>query len=54
MGPLFFGLALQFTGSYRIAILSLALFFLTGLALLLRVNIRKAALEAGNEPPTNV
>ena len=26
LGPLFFGLALQFTGSYRVAILSLAVF----------------------------
>jgi UMF1 family MFS transporter len=54
LGPLFFGLALQFTGSYRIAILSLAVFFIAGLALLLGVNIRKAVLEAGNEPPTKV
>jgi UMF1 family MFS transporter len=54
LGPLFFGLALQFTGSYRIAILSLAVFFVAGLALLLGVNVRKAALEAGNEPPTKV
>jgi len=51
LGPLLFGLALQFTGSYRIAILSLVIFFIVGLALLTRVNIRKAALEAGNEAP---
>jgi UMF1 family MFS transporter len=36
LGPLLFGLALQFTGSYRVAILSLALFFAAGLFLLLR------------------
>lgn len=34
LGPLSFGLALQFTGSYRLAILSLVVFFALGLALL--------------------
>ncbi|MDH7479592.1 MAG: MFS transporter, partial [Syntrophomonadaceae bacterium] len=43
LGPLFFGLALQFTSSYRIAILSLAVFFILGLALLARVNVQRAA-----------
>lgn len=51
LGPLLFGLALQFTGSYRIAIVSLVIFFILGLALLTRVDIREAALEAGNEAP---
>jgi UMF1 family MFS transporter len=51
MGPLLFGLALQFTGSYRVALLSLVVFFMIGLALLTMVNVRKAAIEAGNEPP---
>lgn len=51
LGPLVFGLALQITGSYRVAILSLILFFAAGMALLTRVNVRAAALEAGNEPP---
>jgi UMF1 family MFS transporter len=46
LGPLFFGLALQFTGSYRVAILSLAVFFLAGLALLLRVDVARAEAEA--------
>ena len=46
--PLAFGLAVQFTGSYRFATLTLAVFFLAGLALLARVDIRRAALEAGN------
>jgi UMF1 family MFS transporter len=41
----------QFTGSYRIAILSLVVFFIAGLALLVRVDVRKAAIEAGNEAP---
>lgn len=51
MGPLFFGLALQFTGSYRLSILSLIIFFFAGLAILATVNVRKAAQEAGNEAP---
>jgi UMF1 family MFS transporter len=51
LGPLLFGLALQFTGSYRIAIVSLVLFFALGLGLLARVNVRQAAMEAGNEAP---
>jgi MFS transporter, UMF1 family len=51
LAPLLFGLALQFTRSYRIAILSLIVFFIFGLTLLARVNVRQAALEAGNEAP---
>lgn len=39
--PLFFGLALQFTKSYRIAILSLIVFFLAGLLVLLKVNVER-------------
>ena len=54
LGPLLFGLALQFTGSYRIAIVSLVVFFILGLALLTGVNIRHAALEAGNEAPAHI
>lgn len=46
--PLIFGLALQFTGSYRLAILSLATFFAAGLLVLLTVNVREAAAEAAN------
>jgi MFS transporter, UMF1 family len=46
--PLLFGLALQFTGSYRIAILSLITFFAAGLLVLLTVNVRHAAAEAAN------
>ncbi|MGL4648058.1 MAG: MFS transporter [Caldilineaceae bacterium] len=51
MGPLLFGLALQFTGSYRVAILSVAIFFIAGLALLPFVDVRRAIVEAGNVPP---
>jgi UMF1 family MFS transporter len=46
--PLLFGLALQFTGSYRLSILSLITFFLAGLLVLLTVNVRHAAAEAAN------
>lgn len=46
--PLMFGLALQFTGSYRTAILSLILFFILGLLILLKVDVRRAVAEAGN------
>ncbi|MBI1295147.1 MFS transporter [bacterium] len=54
IGPLVFGLALQFTGSYRLGILSVIVFFIAGLALLFFVDIRRAALEAGNEAPSHV
>jgi MFS transporter, UMF1 family len=50
LGPLLFGLSLQWTGSYRIAILSIALFFAAGLILLPRVNVRRAIAEAGDLP----
>ena len=48
--PLAFGLAVQFTGSYRFATLTLAVFFLTGFVVLARVDIERAALEAANQP----
>ena len=48
LGPLLFGLALQLTGSYRVAILSLIVFFALGLLLLLNVNVDQGVLEAGN------
>ena len=51
LAPLIFGLTLQFTGSYQLAILSQVIFFVSGLGLLSKVNVRRAALEAGNEAP---
>jgi MFS transporter, UMF1 family len=48
MCPLLFGLALQFTGNYRLAILSLITFFAAGLLVLWTVNVRYAAAEAAN------
>jgi len=54
LGPLLFGLALQWTHSFRIAIVSLIVFFVAGLALLVRVDVRRATIEAGNVPPQPV
>lgn len=54
LGPLVFGLALQFTGSYRVAILSIAIFFIAGLILLTQVHVRRAIEEAGNEVPHHI
>jgi UMF1 family MFS transporter len=51
MGPLLFGLAIQWTDSYRIAVLSVGVFFIAGLILLPLVDVRKAIAEAGNEAP---
>ena len=49
LGPLLFGLALQFTGSYRVAILSLVVFFIAGLLLLLKVNVHEGRRQAADE-----
>jgi UMF1 family MFS transporter len=46
LAPLIFGLALQFTGSYRVAILSLLVFFVAGFLTLLAVDPARAAAEA--------
>ncbi|ADD42646.1 MFS transporter [Stackebrandtia nassauensis] len=54
MGPLLFGLAIAMTDSYRIAILSLIVFFALGFVLLLLVPVRKAIIAAGNTPPAKV
>jgi UMF1 family MFS transporter len=44
----------QFTGSYRLALVMIAAFFILGLVLLLFVNVRRAITEAGNTPPAIV
>ena len=49
LGPLAFGLVNQFSGSLRPAILSIILFFVVGLLLLLRVDVRRAIEESGNK-----
>jgi UMF1 family MFS transporter len=50
IGPIVFAIAVQFTGSQRYAIVSLIIFFIVGLFLLSRVNIRQAITEAGHDP----
>jgi UMF1 family MFS transporter len=45
IGPPTFGLALQLTGSYRIALLSLLIFFLAGLAVLTQADVRQGELD---------
>jgi UMF1 family MFS transporter len=54
LAPLLFGLAYQNTGSYRIAIVSLIVFFIAGFILLTRVSIRRAAEAVGNRAPDHV
>jgi MFS transporter, UMF1 family len=49
LGTLAFGLAVQLTDSYRVAIISLVVFFALGFALLSRVDVRAAAAEARGE-----
>jgi UMF1 family MFS transporter len=50
LGPLLFGLAYQFTGQYRLAILSLLVLFIGGLWWLSRVNLSQASAEAKAAP----
>jgi UMF1 family MFS transporter len=45
LGPPTFGLALQLTGSYRVAILSLIIFFVLGLGVLTRADVKQGALD---------
>jgi len=54
LGPLLFGLTLQFLGSYRVALLALVIFFIIGGVLLSRVNMRKGIADVGNEQPAVV
>ena len=50
LGPIAFAVAVQLTGSQRSAIVLLILFFVVGMALLSRVNVRRAMVEAGHDP----
>jgi MFS transporter, UMF1 family len=54
LGPLAFGLAFQLTGSYRVAIVSLLVFFVVGGLLLVRVPVRRAVAAAGNAAPERI
>jgi UMF1 family MFS transporter len=51
LGPLLFGLAYDLTRSYRVAIVSLLVFFVVGGLLLLAVPMRRAIVAAGNTAP---
>ncbi|RCG20126.1 MFS transporter [Sphaerisporangium album] len=54
LGSLTLTVALQMTDSYRVAILSLMIFFVLGFALLVAVNLPRAVREAGNEVPAHL
>jgi UMF1 family MFS transporter len=54
LGPLAFGLTYQLTGSYRLAIISLVIFFVAGFAALAALPMRRAVVEAGNTPPARL
>ncbi|MBY8888354.1 MFS transporter [Streptomyces sp. PTM05] len=51
LGPLMFGLAFQLTGSYRVAIVSLVVFFAVGFVLLARVPVARAVAATGRPVP---
>jgi UMF1 family MFS transporter len=51
LGTLAFGLAFQITGSYRVAIILIVVFFVVGGLLLRKVDVRRGIEEAGNEVP---
>lgn len=51
LGTFIFGLTLQWTGSYRAAIVSLIVFFVSGSVLLAMVNVRRGIAAVGNTPP---
>lgn len=53
IGPLLFGISLQFTASYQFAIFSLIILFIIGFVFLYKLNIKEAILEAGNNLPKN-
>ena len=50
-GTLAFGLVFQLTGSYRQAIMVLIAFFVAGFVVLLRLDLRRGIVAAGNEVP---
>ncbi|WP_113702421.1 MFS transporter [Nonomuraea lactucae] len=54
IGALTVTIALQLTNSYRIAILSMIIFFIAGFALLAMVNLPRAIRAAGNEVPARI
>lgn len=53
-GTLTFGLVYQLTSSYRLAIITLVIFFVIGGGLLTRLDVRRGIREAGNPVPAVV
>ena len=51
IGSLLFTVALEVTGSYRVAILALVAFFIAGFLVLRRVDFRAGSVAVGNAPP---
>jgi UMF1 family MFS transporter len=51
-GTLLFGVVFQITDSYRPAIVALMIFFVVGIVLLSRVDVRRGIAEAGNQAPS--
>jgi UMF1 family MFS transporter len=54
IGPVVFGVAVQMTGSSRVAMLPIIAFFLFGIVVLYLTDVRRAIREAGNELPAVV
>ena len=54
LGPVVFALALQLTGTQRVSMVMLIVFFVVGLVLLYLTDVKKAIVEAGNELPAVV
>ena len=51
LGALMIFVTLQVTGSYRLAIAALVVFFVVGFAMLRRVDVARGIREVGNEVP---
>lgn len=51
IGPVVFGLAVQLTGSARVAMLPVIVFFIFGIIVLYLTDVRRAIQEAGNVAP---
>lgn len=54
IGPLMLGVVVQSTGSMRVGILGIAVFFVVGFVLLSLVPMRRAIVAAGNEVPSRI
>jgi len=54
LGPILAGLAFQLSGTYRMSIIWMVVFFVIGIVALLAVPMRRAIVAAGNTPPQRV